>query len=138
MIDLVLLGGRIALIAFLYLFLMFAVKAGMGFVSGGKIKKGATFYITVTAGPAGLAGTSLPLTSSVLIGRSPDSDIAVADNLVSGTHARITPIADGAILEDLQSTNGTLLNGMSISTPQTLVPGDTITIGPLSIAVDVK
>jgi hypothetical protein len=137
MIDVILLAGRIALIAFLYVFLIFAVKTGVGLVRGGK-RTGTDrgLAVTITAGPETLVGSSLPLTSALVIGRTHGNDIVIADDMVSSTHARITPVPEGAILEDLNSTNGTYLNDLRISSPQTLSPGDHITIGVLILAVD--
>jgi len=136
MIDIILLAGRIALIALLYVFLLFAIKTGVGLVRGGKSAGGQGLSVTIISGPETLVGKSLPLNSALVIGRMHGSDIVVADDMVSSTHARITPLPDGAIVEDLNSTNGTLLNGMRIQAPQNLVLGDQITIGMLTLAVD--
>ncbi|MCL2492392.1 MAG: FHA domain-containing protein [Coriobacteriia bacterium] len=137
MIDIILLAGRIALIALLYIFLLFAIKTGIGLVRGSKRSQGDQgLSVTVASGPETLIGTTLPLTAALVIGRTHGNDIVVADNMVSSTHARITPLPDGAILEDMNSTNGTLLNGMRIQAPQNLVAGDKITIGMLTLVVD--
>jgi len=136
MIDIVLLAGRIALIALLYLFLLFAIKTGVGLVRGSRSSRGQGLGVTITSGPQTLVGQSLPLSSALVIGRAHGNDIVISDEMVSSTHARITPLPDGAILEDLNSTNGTLLNGMRVHTPQNLVIGDQITIGMLTLSVD--
>jgi hypothetical protein len=63
MADVVLLFGRIVLIALLYLFLFAAVKAGMGLVTGAgpkSARKG--LAIRVTHGPREITGVSVPLT----------------------------------------------------------------------------
>jgi len=137
MIDVFLFAGRIVLVALLYIFLLFAVVSGIGLVrSGAKGKKGARLSLVITQGPTALLGTTMPVTSTIIIGRAPGSDIYVPDDLVSGKHARITPIPDGAILEDLNSTNGTLLNGLLVTTPQNLAAGDKIVVGTLVLEVD--
>lgn len=136
LIDLLLLAGRIALVVLLYLFLLFAVKTGVGFIRGGKNKKRSHVTLTIVDGPPTLTGTTFTVNSALLIGRAPGNDIQVSDTALSGTHARVTPVTDGAVLEDLGSTNGTYLNGMPINTPQTLRPGDRITLGGLKIVVD--
>lgn len=139
MIDILLLAGKLALIALLYLFLAFAVTAGIGIVRpSGRSRKQGTFTLTITQGPSAIMGTVMPVTSSIVIGRTPGSDISVNDDFISGKHARIMPVIDGAILEDLDSTNGTILNGRRVTSPQMLVPGDKITIGTLVITVDVR
>ena len=137
MIDVVLFAGRIALIALLYLFLLFAIKTGVGLVRGTKhARKDHTLGVTIVNGPSTLVGQSLPLTSTLVVGRAHGNDIVIADDMISATHARITPIPDGAILEDMDSTNGTLLNGMLVAGPQNLIPGDQISIGMLTMVVD--
>lgn len=137
MIDLLLLAGRIALIVLLYLFLLLVVKAGVGLVRGTRKSKAApTMTLTIVEGPPTLVGTSFNLNSTMLIGRSAGNDLQINEDAISSTHARITPGMDGAILEDLGSTNGTYLNGMPIRTPQTLRPGDHIEIGTAKLVID--
>ncbi|NDJ52631.1 MAG: FHA domain-containing protein [Chloroflexi bacterium] len=65
----------------------------------------------------------------IMIGRAPTSTIVVDSPRASGKHARITREGDDFILEDLGSTNGTLLNGAKLTAPQSLKAGDLITIG---------
>jgi len=137
MIDIILFAGRIALIALLYVFLLFAIKTGIGLVRGTtKGSAGQGLSVTVATGPDTLVGSQIPLSSALVIGRAHGNDIVINDDMVSSTHARITPLPDGAILEDLNSTNGTLLKGMRIHAPQNLVLGDSITIGMLTLVVD--
>ena len=50
----------------------------------------------------------------VSIGRKPHNDIALDHRAVSSAHATITLMQDDAILEDLGSTNGTLMNGEKV------------------------
>jgi DNA-binding response OmpR family regulator len=64
----------------------------------------------------------------VIIGRDPTCDIAVPDRQVSRQHARIRRRPDGYWLEDLQSKNGTHLNGAAIHEPTLLQDGDVIMI----------
>ena len=65
---------------------------------------------------------------SFSIGRRPESDIRVDNLAVSGRHARIITIGGESFIEDLESTNGTLVNG-NRTTKQPLHDGDEITIG---------
>jgi pSer/pThr/pTyr-binding forkhead associated (FHA) protein len=139
MIDVALFAGRIILVALLYIFLLFAIKAGIGLVrSGARTKKGTQLSLVVIQGPSALLGTVMPITSTIIVGRAPGSDIYVPDDMISGKHARITPIPDGAILEDLNSTNGTKLNGLPITIPENLLRGDKISIGSLILEVDAR
>lgn len=136
MIDLALLAGRILLLALLYLFLFGALRAGIGLVSGQRSRRAGAFTLTVAQGPAELMGVTLPVTGPVVIGRSPGADIVIGDDFVSGRHARVSPVGTDAVLEDLESTNGTLLNGTLVSAAQTLRPGDNIEIGAVRLKVE--
>ena len=62
------------------------------------------------------------------IGRRPGNDIHIDNLAVSGEHAAITTIGKDAFLEDLGSTNGTLVNGKPI-TKHILQNGDVIELG---------
>lgn len=62
------------------------------------------------------------------IGRHPDNDIALNDKAVSGRHAVVITILKDSFLEDLDSTNGTQVNGRTI-TKHPLTHGDQIAIG---------
>ncbi|MDZ4169724.1 MAG: FHA domain-containing protein [Coriobacteriia bacterium] len=135
MIDVVLLAGRLLLLALLYLFLFAVVKTGIGLVSSGRRAAVGAYSLTVTQGPRTLVGTTLPVSGPIIIGRSPGADIVVGDDFVSGRHARIFPSGTQAILEDLGSTNGTLVNGARVSAPRPLEPGDIIDVGSVRLRV---
>lgn len=78
--------------------------------------------------------TVFPLASStVALGREEGVGITIQDPEVSRQHARISQQAGGYILEDLGSTNGTYLNGVQITGPQPLRPGDTIGLGQTAL-----
>lgn len=64
-----------------------------------------------------------------ILGRAGDAAILVDDVGVSRHHARITVGAAGAILEDLGSKNGTVLNGRTIECPTPLADGAVIVLG---------
>ena len=84
--------------------------------------------LVVHAGP--LAGKGFPITSKMLtFGRDPDNDICLEDTEVSRHHARLIQEEQQIILEDLGSTNGTLVNGKSITGRHVLQPADIISIG---------
>lgn len=65
----------------------------------------------------------------VLIGRSDDADIQIRLDTVSSHHARIHQTSGGWALSDLNSHNGTKLNGRYITQPQLIFDEDTITFG---------
>lgn len=75
------------------------------------------------------ATREVPLTKErVTIGRSPDNDIALNDKAVSGHHAVVITILQDSFLEDLDSTNGTQVNGKQVA-KHPLSNGDVISIG---------
>ena len=131
-----LLAGRLLLLALLYLFLFAAIKTGIGLVAGQRVKGRGTWTISVLKGPRELMGVNVTVNGPVVIGRSPGADIVIGDDFVSAKHARVSPGADGAILEDLGSTNGTILNGERVTKPTALRPGDSIDIGTVRLKVD--
>ena len=65
---------------------------------------------------------------SIIIGRKAESDIHLEENQVSGRHAELIVKSSGVTLRDLESTNGTSVNGKPISETK-LQTGDQITIG---------
>ena len=65
----------------------------------------------------------------VLIGRGQNSDIQINLDTISSEHARIHLTSRGWALSDLNSHNGTKLNGRFITQPQLIFDEDTITFG---------
>lgn len=135
MVDVVLLFGRIVLIGLLYLFLLAAIRTGIGLVGGAGRGKSGVLALRVTRGPREITGVSVPLSGPVIIGRSPDADLVIADDFVSATHARVSITESGPMLEDLGSTNGTLLNGQPVTRVMPLGNGDAIELGRNRIEV---
>jgi len=78
-----------------------------------------------------LAGTEYELgADETLIGRSPSTGVTVHDENASREHAIVTHDLDDGVytIEDLQSTNGTRVNGKRVRTA-TLADGDEIQLG---------
>jgi pSer/pThr/pTyr-binding forkhead associated (FHA) protein len=69
--------------------------------------------------------------SSLVIGRAPGggATLALRSQDVSRRHCRIDIGPQGAVLSDLGSTNGTLLDGARLTAPVRLLPGARLTIG---------
>lgn len=79
---------------------------------------------------------NIPLVSaSVILGRQDDCQIVVDCKEASRQHARITLQAGRLALEDLGSTNGTILNGHRLRQPEVLRGGDIIVIGQVHYLV---
>lgn len=73
-------------------------------------------------------GKRVPVTDGMTIGRAPQCTITITDTKASRRHAALAAV-DGVVeLEDLQSSNGTVLNGKPV-TKRMLRPGDVIAIG---------
>jgi len=64
-----------------------------------------------------------------IIGRRPECDIRVRERAVSGIHAEVIRVRDMVTINDLASTNGTLVNGLRIRTPVSLAQGTLIKVG---------
>ncbi|NNK92477.1 MAG: DUF3662 domain-containing protein [Acidimicrobiia bacterium] len=66
--------------------------------------------------------------AEVIVGRDGSVDLVIDDDLASRRHARLRSTERGWVLEDLESTNGTRVNGFR-TRAQLLTDGDNITIG---------
>ena len=77
-------------------------------------------------------------TAPVVIGRSSDCDIPFDDSNVSRRHAEITFLADAHTVTDLASTNGTKVNGVTITAPRTLRHGDIISVGTYTVRYEAQ
>jgi pSer/pThr/pTyr-binding forkhead associated (FHA) protein len=69
------------------------------------------------------------LIGGLSIGRSAEADVRIEDRYASGIHARVFPRGDRFLVEDMNSTNGTLLNGSGLRDEAELIDGDRIQIG---------
>jgi hypothetical protein len=84
--------------------------------------------LVITSGPK--EGLEIELPSEQLaIGRSSESGLVIRDDYTSTHHARLLLWKEGWVIQDLDSTNGTFLDGSRVTLP-TLVPlGTPVTIG---------
>jgi hypothetical protein len=90
---------------------------------------------SAAAPPALLALDWSGAQEELLLGRHPGCGVVLGDLSVSRRHARLT-FRDGQwVLRDLDSTNGTLVNGRPVVRCQ-LLPGDVLTLGDESVLVD--
>lgn len=137
MIDIILLIGRVVLVILLYLFLFAVMRTGIGLVRGQR-KDAAIWTLDVEKGPKSLRGLHVDMLGPVMIGRSPSCDVVVDEAYVSSNHARLSLQGPVLVLEDLNSTNGTMVNGNTIFEPVTLRDGDDIQIGDAVMRVSRK
>ena len=86
------------------------------------------------------AGTSsqLSVDSAITIGRAVGSGLVIPLEDVSRQHARIEPTSEGWQLVDLESLNGSHLNGARIATAAALHDGDVIHIGGAPLRVKLR
>jgi S1-C subfamily serine protease/pSer/pThr/pTyr-binding forkhead associated (FHA) protein len=82
------------------------------------------------------AGATFAIDRALVIGRLPECDVVLADGLVSGRHFELTTTADGATLVDLQSSNGTFINGQRVTMPTALRGGESIEIGSQRLMIE--
>lgn len=85
------------------------------------------FIFEVVEGPE--AGRQFPVSGPFEIGRSQKTQFVLEDELVSRRHAKVTPVAGGVVVEDLESSNGTFVNGDQIHSPAHLDAGDHLLVG---------
>jgi adenylate cyclase len=76
-----------------------------------------------------------PAKPLIKIGRATHCDVVINDVLVSREHCRMQLLPEGWVLEDLNSANGTLVNGKRI-TRTVLHPGDKIRLGLSEILIE--
>lgn len=87
--------------------------------------------LVITSGPK--EGMEIELPSEQLtIGRSSESGLVIRDDYTSTHHARLMLWNDEWVIQDLDSTNGTFLDGTRVTLPTPVPPGSTVTIGTTS------
>jgi pSer/pThr/pTyr-binding forkhead associated (FHA) protein len=87
--------------------------------------------LVVETGP--LAGTRFLLDRQlVTIGRAGDNDIQLDDEMVSKNHCRIITQGDNFLIEDLASSNGTIVNGDQVNTHM-MQDGDKLFLGQTTL-----
>jgi type III secretion system (T3SS) inner membrane Yop/YscD-like protein len=86
------------------------------------------YVLEIVEGPE--AGRIIPLPGAVDIGRDASAGVVLQqDELLSRRHVRITPEADGARVEDLDSRNGTFVDGDQIFSPAHLAVDGQLLVG---------
>jgi hypothetical protein len=138
-------GLKFGFLAVLYLFLLWVARSGLrelrrttapapeatGFHQvgpGGRSAATDAWLVAVRGG--GLdPGERFDLFGGISIGRSPDADVRIEDRFASGIHARAYSRGANYYVEDLNSTNGTFLNGAQLEGEAQLSDLDELRIG---------
>lgn len=86
-------------------------------------------WLVVEEGGDLASGTRFDLFGGATLGRSSDAGISFSDGYASGIHARVYPRGERFFVEDMNSTNGTLLDGAPVYGETELADGARIRIG---------
>jgi hypothetical protein len=94
--------------------------------------------LVVRRSPSLEDGSEFPLNSApVTLGRGGQNDLVLdGDEFASARHARIESRGDGVWVQDLDSTNGTYVNGTRVAGAQRLDPGDVLRVGETDLVVE--
>jgi hypothetical protein len=84
--------------------------------------------LVITSGPREGMAIDLP-EEQLTIGRSSESGLVIRDDYTSTHHARLMLWNDQWVVQDLDSTNGTFLDGVRVTLPTPVPPNVPVTIG---------
>jgi len=137
---------KFTVLALIYLFVLWVARSSLRDLAGSRsatfdpmladeehapidLRRGVRPRIVVIAAQGYEPGSEFDLTGGATLGRTQPSEVIVEDPFASSRHARIFARGPSNFIEDLGSTNGTVLNGSALKAPQQLAAGDRITIG---------
>ena len=132
---------RIAFLFLLYLFLLRAFGVLHRALASERAADGAmralgTLIVERSPGRAPRVGERITLRASTSIGRDAGNDVPLSDEAASARHA-VLELRDGEWwIEDLGSTNGTLVNGTRIEHAERLRFGDELAIGRIALRLE--
>jgi FHA domain len=86
-------------------------------------------WLVVSTGGGLDPGERFDLFGGISIGRSSDADVFIEDRFASGVHARVYSRGANYYVEDMNSTNGTFLNGRRLNGEAQLNDLDEVRIG---------
>jgi hypothetical protein len=137
---------KFGFLAVLYLFLLVIARSAMkdlrrtaspapdatGFHASpvyAEAPRGADSWLVAERGGGLESDQRFDLIGGLSIGRSKDCDVQIEDRYASSLHARVFERGGRTFVEDMSSTNGTLLNGATLVGEAELIDGDTVQIG---------
>jgi pSer/pThr/pTyr-binding forkhead associated (FHA) protein len=94
--------------------------------------------LVVQRSPSLEEGDEYPLNSApVTIGRGGQNDLVLTgDEFASARHARVEPRPDGVWVQDLDSTNGTYVNGARVMGAKLVIKGDVLRVGETDFRIE--
>jgi hypothetical protein len=94
-----------------------------------EVQRGVDAWLVAERGGGLERDSRFDLIGGLSVGRSKDADVQIDDRYASGIHVRLFSREGRHFVEDMNSTNGTTLNGAALDGEAELVDGDTIQIG---------
>ena len=111
-----------------------AAAAGLG---SGASTRGSVRLVVQRSPSLEEGGEFLLNSAPVTVGRGGQNDLAlIGDDFASARHARIEVRGDGVWVQDLESTNGTFVNGARVVGAQRLDDGDVLRVGETDLRVE--
>ena len=93
-----------------------------------RVSNGPASVLVITSG--GKAGLEIPLgTEPLMIGRASDAGLQIRDDYTSTHHARLLLWGADWVIQDLDSTNGTFVDGARIDSPTQVPVGTPVKVG---------
>lgn len=132
-VDEALLVGRAAFLVALYLFLLLLallLRRELTARSTPATERAPGDLLVIEPYDTGLdPGERVPLLAVSTIGRGEENDVILRDGFLSVEHAKLSWNGKGWVLEDLKSTNGTLVNDKPVRKTVAVKEGDTLQFG---------
>lgn len=153
MSDLVIAAIKIAFLGALWLFIAFVANVVRTDMYGRRVPASSLSAIpadrgrgkgrsklptrfAITAGPQ--QGASVPVEPTINLGRAADSTLLLDDDYASARHAQLVQQdATTWVISDLQSTNGTYVNGKLVTEPTKVTVGDVVRIGKTLMRLEI-
>ncbi len=89
--------------------------------------------LKILTGPR--AGVVHPFESTLVLGRGADPDLSLHHSTVSRRHAQLSPTAEGWMVVDLGSANGSYLNERPLLAPTLIRDGDELRLGAITVTL---
>jgi pSer/pThr/pTyr-binding forkhead associated (FHA) protein len=94
--------------------------------------------LTVTDSKGKSKNIEVDFDRSIFIGRSDQCEVFFDDPQISRQHCVIEQSDDSFFVTDLNTTNGTYLNGVKIHSKEKLASGDVLTVGQFKLTLSLK